>query len=1038
MQPAQAPRDRIAVRWLGIYLIASLLSICALAGISLWQSYQATLNDAESKVANLTLSLENFLRVHITVADQTLAKAAEAYMDQAGPRFDAESFSYQLGQMEGLLPHTSGLRGANAAGDVVYGASIPRGATLNVSTRQFWIPAQQSNDIVFGLPLRSRVSNSWVMPMVRALRQRDGTFGGVIYVNTDLDGIAHTFAQIDAGEHGTVALFDADRRLFLRMPPVPNMTDEKVIRFDAPETKAALAQGKANAVYSAVGSIDGIRRIIGYRKVGPYPLYVLVSLGRDDVLEDWWVGARIVSGIGLALALAATAYYWLLRRYLHARDTALAAVTIKESQLAQSVHALKASEERFRSLAEGLPQMSWVTDAHGRMQYLGQQWSSFTGHSAAWLLSGDRWMDCVHDDDRFALRSAWLTAIDTGTEFHAKCRMCRRDGEWRVFDGTGLAQRNSAGDVMSWIGTYIDVTDRERSQQALSEARDVAESASRAKSAFLANMSHEIRTPMNAILGLTHLLRRGPTTPDQSDKLAKIEIAAGHLLSIINDILDLSKIEAGKLQLEDKDFHISAVLDHVRSLVADQARAKGLTLEIDTDGVPVWLRGDHLRLRQALLNYTSNAIKFTPSGTVYLRSVMLGHEGDQLLVRFEVEDTGIGIEDHVLPRLFDAFEQADASTTRAFGGTGLGLAITKRLAGMMGGEVGARSTPGKGSIFWFTARLHQGHGVLPTGLPGLVGSSSADALHHRHVGQRILLVEDNAINREVAMELLHATGVSVETADTGLAAVAKASRGDYDLVLMDLQLPGMNGLEATQQIRSLPHWHDRPIIAMTANAFDEDRAACREAGLDDFVAKPVDPAALYATLDRWLSRSDMAPVPADTPSPGLDSDEGSAPDPLAETLRREFPRLRLLLVEDEPINQMIVQENLATAGLQAELVADGVEAVARCQAATEPYDLILMDMQLPRMDGLEATRQIRVQRATITTPIIAMTANGFLEDRQACFVAGMSDFIAKPVDMREMFSVMLKWLRLSRSQPSLNEPTVEEASPPSASHEART
>ncbi len=412
---------------------------------------------------------------------------------------------------------------------------------------------------------------------------------------------------------------------------------------------------------------------------------------------------------------------------------------------------------------------------------------------------------------------------------------------------------------------------RRASEIELQLRRDEAEAASRAKSAFLANMSHEIRTPMNAILGLTHLLQRDGATPQQSARLGKIDGAARHLLSIINDVLDLSKIEAGKLRLEERDFGLDALLEQVRSFIAPAAAAKGLEVRVLAEGAPPWLRGDDTRMRQALLNYAANAVKFTAQGRITLRARLLEQHGERLLMRFEVEDTGMGIAAQQLPRLFEAFEQADRSTTRQHGGTGLGLAITRRVAALMNGQAGADSTPGRGSLFWFTAWLGRGEPVLAA---APAGAQAEAELRRRHAGARVLLAEDNAINREVALELLHGVGLAVDVAQDGGAALAQLQRERYALVLMDVQMPVLDGLQATRALRAQPALASLPVIAMTANAFEEDRAECLAAGMSDFIGKPVDPQALYAVLLKWLpprepaAQAGSVPLPRAAPSGG--------------------------------------------------------------------------------------------------------------------------------------------------------------------------
>ena len=526
----------------------------------------------------------------------------------------------------------------------------------------------------------------------------------------------------------------------------------------------------------------------------------------------------------------------------------------------------------------------------------------------------------------------------------------------------------------------------------LEEARARAEDASRMKSDFLANMSHEIHTPMNAIVGMTHLMLRTPLDARQQDYQHKIQQSAHHLLGIINDILDLSKIEADKLSLERIDFQVSRVLENFSSLVSDKAAAKGLELIFDVGpDVPDHVIGDPLRLGQVLINYGNNALKFTRQGEIQVSVSCVEQTSDDVLLKFQVRDTGIGIAPAQLGRLFQSFQQADTSISRQYGGTGLGLAISRRLALLMGGDVGVDSRLGEGSTFWFTARLGKSRLSAP------ILRSTAHAGDHR-----VLVVDDNATAREVLRHMLKRLGFQVVAVDSGGAALEAAARADgegspFEVVLLDWQMPEMDGLETARRLRGLGLKQPPHLMLVTGFGREEVMEHAKARDFSAVLAKPVNPSLLLDQLMQALY--------------GSRADKPAADDAPIALLTRGLTGIRgarLLAVDDNEVNLQVAREILEDAGFIVDTAADGEQALARVRE--EAYQLILMDMQMPVLDGLAATVAIRDLPGRRDVPIVAMTANAMEQDRQRCLEAGMNDFLAKPLDPERLFEVLRQWI----------------------------
>ena len=671
--------------------------------------------------------------------------------------------------------------------------------------------------------------------------------------------------------------------------------------------------------------------------------------------------------------------------------------------------ALRQGEERFRSLIEATVAIVWNTPASGKFETEQPGWSAFTGQTFDQLKDWG-WLDAVHPEDRPHTARVWSAAVASRCVYQVEHRLRRHDGEYRHMLVRAVPILAEGGEIREWVGVHTDIDAEKQAEAAMREAKEAAEAASRAKSEFLANMSHEIRTPLNGIIGMAELALDTELTPEQREYLGMVKLSADHLLTVINDILDFSKIEAGKLDLDLVDFDLRDTLDDTVATLAMRAHKKGLELadHVAAD-VPDALWGDPHRLRQVVVNLIGNAIKFTERGEVVLRVELRSRTDEEVCLHFAVSDTGIGIAPDQQQKLFKAFSQADTSTTRKYGGTGLGLAISASLVQMMGGEIWLESQAGQGSTFHFTARF--GPARAPVARPARAEPA------HVH-GLPVLVVDDNATNRRILEEMLTNWGMRptvVEGGREALAALEQAhgAGSPFALVLLDAMMPEMDGFTLAERIRRDPEPMGSTLMMLSSANRREDAARCRELGVSTYLTKPIRQStlldAIMTSLGASASVEDRTAALAGHPTPA-----GG---------RRT---LRLLLAEDNAVNQRLAVSLLEKRGHQVVVAENGREALDALDGL--PFDAVLMDVQMPEMDGFEATAAIRAREAVTGahTPIIAMTAHALKGDRDRCLEAGMDAYVSKPLRPQELFEVLAGLVTAH-----------DDASPGSASPEAQ-
>jgi PAS domain S-box-containing protein len=886
------------------------------------------------------------------------------------------------------------------------------------------------------------------------VKRKDGTLAGAVVLKLKgqtIDNICR-----DVNEHKTqcfAAVVDS-RKIYISHPdpnrlyhsveklspedlqkidPKLQYGIESIKSVDAVDVAQAVRR-KDNCGYVMGIGPGGVPRVVGYARMTlrPWKLVVVQSQSQFDLpiktlaaQQKWWI-----AGIGLIAALGAIGITYNLLGPIKS----LRAAVMKAAQGDWSARAAVASNDEIGDLAETFNSMMpalqdrsrikedlrlseevrrqtqlildsasegiFGVDSEGNIDFINPSACQMLGFKAEELI-GQPSHAAIHHH-----------RADGGDYQKEECPMyaaykrgetSRIDNEflWRK-DSSGLPVEYGAtpilknGNVVGAVVSFTDITLRKQQEAEILEAKQKAEEATKAKSEFLANMSHEIRTPMNAVIGLAHLALKTEMTARQRDYLTKIHNAGISLLGIINDILDFSKIEAGKLDIENIDFHMDDVIHTVTTLTAQKAHDKGLELLVNyPSSLPQDLVGDPLRVGQIITNLVNNAVKFTEKGEIDVNAEMLEQTGTKVQLRFTVRDTGLGMTKEQAAKLFVPFTQADMSTTRKHGGTGLGLTICRRLVDLMGGRIWLESEPGAGTIFYFTVWLGissvKGRGkILPEQLPTL----------------NALVVDDNATARDILTDALHGVIGHVDTANSGKEALEAVMEHNnttpYDVVFMDWRMPEIDGLQATRRIREDKHLRKQPAVVMvTAFGREEVRDEAEKLGVEGFLVKPVTRSMLVDTLVTLF-----APTAAET---------GAV---TGEKQGRGLQGARILLAEDNEINQQIAVELLEGVGAAVDVANNGREAVEKLTQAsdTQSYDVVLMDIQMPEMDGYQATAKIRSVPRLAQLPIIAMTAHSTIEERQRCLGAGMNDHIAKPIDPNALFETIGRYYKDSSSQ----------------------